>query len=524
MDSTTSLYIVLALVGIFFIFCVIFSAKTWKILHLLMSVFVLFGAVGFLVLTTATLKTHNSWRTIYNDTQAQLEDVHHENALMQDGIYRLASGEVERTENSIQERTLDLRRQMLDRGRVWRNCVPGNFDGNSVVVSTAQWGDGGCTGSLGAAGAELEPVADGEGEARAHGIEPQDIVYAFVETPIGQFKPDHLNSLLAGSPTNMAGLAGKRDLCTVPTVFLGEFAVSAVAETSVTLSPTRPLTQDQDQDAKAQGRTWVLYDVMPIDLHEVFLGLNEEQLKFLFAEDAVSEYARDGKPGDRRNDPPERLWVEVKFKQDYSDIEVDAGGEFPLFPLTDFDPLGRALPAWLRHSLAVDEPGKVEFTIGDSARFDPETAKDLIDRGICEEVKQVYVRELRDYVYLFAEMKRLFAVLDDKAGVLRRDIATLSEGGDAAITLAKQFVTYRQQEVAELKEDLQQFTYERDELGKYRDQVEKQRKDARESIKKLYRANNYLATQLVAIHNKLEKQIRQRTQEAIDASQASSAP
>ena len=66
---------------------------------------------------------------------------------------------------------------------------------------------------------------------------------------------------------------------------------------------------------------------------------------------------------------------------------MDATDEAPLLPSNDFDPQGRAVPAWLRQGGEGDEKGRVSFETGDEALLDSQTAQQLIAGDICDEIE-----------------------------------------------------------------------------------------------------------------------------------------
>ena len=63
MDNATLMYIVIGLLFIFFVVLLVFSAKSWRVLHLI-TAFLVFIAAGFLMyFTAATLRTHQELAT-----------------------------------------------------------------------------------------------------------------------------------------------------------------------------------------------------------------------------------------------------------------------------------------------------------------------------------------------------------------------------------------------------------------------------------------------------------------------------
>ena len=551
MDTATTLYIVLGLLVVFYIVCTIFGAKTWQIAHVLLTFAVFAGSIVFVMFAAATLKTHQQWRSLYHEKSSKLDEVTQQNAVLENGVCLTQSGEL-KVGDSVRGLRLELGRELLDRGRVWRNCIPASIDDDAITLNLSQWGDETCVHVPGDdEDAALEPIpieepvveADGaaaegepaEGEAadgqpaeaggdprpggKAHGIVAKTVLYGFTESPLAVLNDEQRGALVAGSTLN---IAGRETFCKVPWKYLGQFQVTSVTPTSVTLSPMLPLTTGQVATARAGKSSWVLYELCPVDSHQIFADLDETQLKTLFAartmavqgedyERLVGEYVRDGKTGDKRTDPPDRLWAKVKFKQNHT-IDVDAVGKPPPFSLRSFDSLGRALPARLRHGGEGDDVGKVEFAIGDTALLDSESAKELIALKICGKVEgMVYVRELRDYDYLFQRMYSRRVELSDAAEVIQRDTATIQGSLAKATDVVDRHSTVEQKR---LTEDLERFRYERDAVAKYREAVEKQYDDVRTSLSNLYRTNSYLAAQLAELQRGMTDEINRRTEQA----------
>ena len=98
-------------------------------LYIVLGVLVL--AVTFVFLAAATLRTQDAWRTLYNKKKAELADVRQEIRLLKSGEAISSMGEIERSDSSIRATRAELEREMLDRGRVWRNCIRTEFNEDS---------------------------------------------------------------------------------------------------------------------------------------------------------------------------------------------------------------------------------------------------------------------------------------------------------------------------------------------------------------------------------------------------------
>src|SRR5690606_19313084 len=195
----------------------------------------------------------------------------------------------EDTTASIRSVRAEISRVLVDRGRVWRNCIPGNFDGQTVTVTTSP----------------ADPA--GAAAPKPNNIAPKTVLYAFKEIP-------NAENIL------------------VPSVYVGEFQVTAATDTTVTLSPNLPLDSEQLQQARTNDASWALYEIMPVDGHEFFAGMSEEQLRALIPNpgyripeaeynEMIQSYARTGGPA-TDDDSPDHKWARVRFKQKKS-VDVD---------------------------------------------------------------------------------------------------------------------------------------------------------------------------------------------------------
>ena len=86
--------------------------------------------------------------------------------------------------------------------------------------------------------------------------------------------------------------------------YLGEFSTAPVAGAlQATLQPVLPLDQFERQRLAASRVPWIIYDTMPMDEHDIFAGMTDQQLKQLLPKQSVNDYLRDGKPATADDDP-----------------------------------------------------------------------------------------------------------------------------------------------------------------------------------------------------------------------------
>ncbi len=207
------------------------------------------ATIPFVIFAAQALKTHAYWRTAYNAHVERISAISAQNDELIEGTD---------SETGVRRLTLELHKLMLDRGRIWRNCVKQQVDPptGAMRVKTAL--------------------------PKPNGISTQTVLYAFDETPVQQ----------GGS-------------------YLGQFQVREVAEDLLTLVPARKFSPEQIQRIQTSRGTISLYDILPYDNHEAFAGLTDEEIKVLLARarpDTIREYLKHGKPADA--DDPQNAEIE----------------------------------------------------------------------------------------------------------------------------------------------------------------------------------------------------------------------
>ncbi len=464
------------LLVIFHIFLLVMCWKTWRIAHILFSFCVFGAAVTFIIFAALVLKTHASWRSLYvkYDKAVAKADADKERMLFGD------PAAVEQKEDSIRTLQAQLTNVVLHRGRIWRGCTLKELvDASTLRVITPP----------------TNPAPTDK--PQANGITPKLILYVFteVETPAG----------------------GK-----TPGTYLGEFEAKDPTDSEVSLSPTLPLDPDQVAKIKAGGPTWVLYELVPLDSHEVFavwdpkenllVGMEKDELKkyipnqFGWSEekydkflDTFHRFNREAVP----TDPPENVWVQVKFLKEH-EIQVDSDAEQP--PLSSdsgyFDASGRAVVSPLRRG----KEGKVKFVAGNTGIFDQDTANKLISDGICEKVKQVYRRPLHDYQHFFRELFHRHVELDDA-------IARAKRGATEMVTLAakaKEQQVYHETEKVKLQLELAAFRKEQADVTSYYKRLDAEWAAFKQRLSKLYGENLQYADELTRLQIQSAAQINRR--------------
>jgi hypothetical protein len=257
--------------------------------------------------SAAVLKVQKSWRSEIDKFQKAVDRQQAENY---DRIHGDRKARVERYEvgkllegkEGIKQREVALENLKLGRGRFWYALSDANLinaAGSTMKVKLVD-----------------ESRADIKGQ---HGIKDKAFLYLF------QIKHD------IADQTNIAGNR-----------YLGEFVVEGLqldangvpTDNLLPLKPSHPLTQAQWDDLARGNDNWILYEYMPVDDHDVFSDLTEDEIRAILPNDVENEYVYDDKePTDAvLNDPKLKLFV----------IEdPDTGAKKFLRPLRDYQQIFR---------------------------------------------------------------------------------------------------------------------------------------------------------------------------------------
>jgi len=486
MDNPLVLQIVGGLAAVFFIFLLVMCWKTWRFMHVFFSFLVFAGAIVFLWLASLTLKTQNAWRTPYEAFVKEVEAAETERQKYINGELT----EVEQADPSIRGLRAELDRSLVERGRVWRECTPMLPPSNNSLASfTVQ--------------VRTVPASLPQGTTPSpNGIMAKTVLYAFAE-------------------------ADNADGWRVPSTYLGEFSVTNATPNDVVLKAMLELQPDQAQAITQGGTTWALYEIMPLDGHEIFaemdeterrmLGLDSEELQRYVRNPGLSQdkydaiieqYHRFNREA-TEDDPPENTWVLVKFKEAHtfqvdSDVDpeslLDAAGRY-------FDSSGRAVETRVRRG----EEGTVEFEVGDTAVFDLETAEnELIGAGICEKVKFVYRRDLHDYARFFRQARHRHEDLDESIASAQREYDIYV----ALKTEVEADIAVYNDEKGKLLTDLAGFTRELKDATIYAQAIDARWRQSLKDLSALYQANNKLAAELTSLQRQMAIEINRRAKEA----------
>lgn len=208
------------------------------------------------------LKTEEAWQKAVQSYDKPLEDVEKKLQLAVDGDTSATPPQL-----GLRDLGVKLHDFMVDRGRVWKNCVPQKVDA--------------ATGQSQVAVEFPDP----------HRIQDKSIIYIFEEGDAGHY--------------------------------LGEFKVDGVAEKQITLSPTMKLSPRQLKQIAGTRAAWLLYERMPVDRHDVFAGLNQQQLAAMMPgvpADVLDQYVRNGQ--DAKPDEAEDRVMNGKYERQLRDYNV----------------------------------------------------------------------------------------------------------------------------------------------------------------------------------------------------------
>jgi hypothetical protein len=489
------------LIGIFlillFLVTVVLSIKTWKAVHIVVVFFTFVAGVFFVICAAMSMKTHVAWRELQAKTESSLKAEQTTGEVLAYGDPE----QVKSAEPSVFEIQQRLNRMLIDRGRAWRRCVPGDLAANSVTVSTV-------------------PADTPEDQVKPNGIAANSVVYVFREAPVSIPEGEIL----------------------VPGSFIGEFQVTNADDRTVTLQPTMPLDGQQQQLVANRPASWALYEMMPLDNHRVFSDediidqplddtekpifgeMNGPMLRNVFSlilgaapedpliTELVTDYIRDGSVADEQvvNTEPENIWVKLEFQKPHTE-RVDSNNLDSGLSGNYFDPDGYAEITRLRRG------SEAEFKINDIGVFpySHEVDKQLVDRLVADGIATIvgrpyYVRNLRDYEEAFHDIQDKFIKRNEDIRRTQRDIAALQKSIQNVAAQSE----YRQGEKAKLEQDQGKILIDKEKVTELVASLDAQKTSLLDELSQLNRTNLALSQELTRINDVLTKEINRRTAEA----------
>lgn len=479
MDLSLPLQILGVIVALFFIATLVLGAKTWKWFHIMFAFLVFCAAGTFVAYAAMSLKTRSEWEKVVKKLETDVERANKEWEILQEGNPEQPDASKLEYLRGLNE---ELAKLYMHRGRVWRGCrlTEINAADAQLKFSTQPPPPAGVDGAAAAAA----------GESAANRIEEKAVLYLFKDLVVDNVhKP------------------GEQRV--VPGVFVGEVTAVRVSDADITVSPTLPLDRQQASNLVADGNTWTIYEMMPVDSHEAMRGFSEAQILAVMPnnlgldaptyQELVNRFARDGQPP-LETDPPQNRWVRVRFLSKQS-VVVDSPTTQIERESKYFDEQGQAL-------LTVLRSGKpVEFDKGSEAILHQQKADELISAGACEKVADLYFRPLQDFPHHFHEIYTRVAYLDDRIKEVQRQTAVLLEAKEK---VAKQ-IEYRTREKAQLEQDLANFKEEQSRIAAYRERLEATVAAKTKQLSEVRKHSMELVAQLTELQIKMAEEIDRRT-------------
>jgi len=508
----------LVVLGLLFVLGIVFAIlgrSTWRWPDILAGILVLIAALSFVFLLSLSLKTRREWvKTVAKERS--------DNDRLKAQNRRLLWGEDNEGalsgDDNLTSISTKLSRVLLDRGRVWRDTVPSVGPNDTFNITI--------------------PGADA---ANPHQITPRFILYLFRENDV----------TVEGIPLN------------VPTNYIGEFEVVAVAENSVQVRPIlyspglRAVLEAQganftqvfsDYYVKQgdKGFEWSLYETLPIDDHLIFSIPDSEpdlaavgEPAFGKPEDkAVNEivelvtnkdiyspreitpemkqamknmYLHDGERADPEKDAAQQIYTKVRLSKEYVDkVDTDVGAA-GTGNLQFFDSQGRTVADFLRTE---EEPGKTkgEITLPkDSVILVPQAQATIMIRdGVGAPVENVYLRPLNDYsTAIRSSYERL---LDSrlKQRSTQRNLDLLTTANQALGRMLQQ----KQDERLKLEADVKKMTYEHQQMQGLEAQVDAQLAALKTNIRETLARCLSLEQQIENAQRYISENVERAVQEA----------
>ena len=198
---------VIVLVGLVIGYIVLayFAARTWHVWHVVLMSGIFFSSILFAYLAAANLKTQIKFRHAYAKA---LSDVEREEQRME----LLVNGDPRGGDDappSMMALEGDVKRALLDRGRVWRNIVLSGRDEvdgqKTVTLNTSQWGNPAANLSS-SEDEEDEPIDDGSEDSAPAGTNPIGlnegaVVFAYRSTSVRALAPEVQTALFGSEST-----------------------------------------------------------------------------------------------------------------------------------------------------------------------------------------------------------------------------------------------------------------------------------------------------------------------------------
>jgi len=241
-----------------FVFLTVMCTKTWRWFHVTMIFFVFIASNFLVTIAAVSLRTHSSWRRDHDKKSQTLQQLKSDYQAMSQGdrSKEVVKESIDRRADDIPQNMFDVRskltRVMMDRGRVWRGAsvqsVGNNADWQKVEIKLA--------------------TVENPNQIQGAGT----VLYAFKETlaPDEDVVADEVDEMAMEDDPEAVPVAPPAPV-KVPVVYMGEFRVVNAGAGDVTLGWTYAPSRVQRMHMNfADKTTWVLYEKMPVDGHQLF--------------------------------------------------------------------------------------------------------------------------------------------------------------------------------------------------------------------------------------------------------------
>jgi hypothetical protein len=430
---------------IVFIYIIVMTARNWGVLHTILLCTLFIECWVFMVFSAGV----QSLRVKYTrDAKVAMEQAEREaerTKVLQYGTF--SEGKLE----AVVPVKGMLRRLTADRGRVWRQLSMLQSNNGEYLLQMASLDSGVADASDLIEGGAAAPAAPATSESLPANL----VVYAFAE-----------ELTETGIPK--------------PIFYLGEFVVTQSQAGQVSLKPTLPLLDSQNQRiASGNAASWMLYELLPIDSHEAFVEegsepsneaafgrMDPEVIQGLFTgisdgmrEKVIDAYVRDGLRA-TPNDEPKSIWLQLKILAS-SDIDVDSTEEANATVGGYFDSIGRSVDTRLQREgkkpVTMSEEMNRELIIFKEDNVtDRPLIKQLLDGNKAEILQRLYVRPLNDYEEAFNRLFVRSHELGERITLVQRESAEISKANQ----LGTEMIGFRQVENQKLAFDLENYQKE----------------------------------------------------------------
>ena len=241
-----------------FVFLTVMCTKTWRWFHVTMIFFVFIASNFLVTIAAVSLRTHSSWQRDHDKKSKTLQQLKSDYQAMSQGnrSEQVVKDPIDQRADDIPQNMFDVRskltRVMMDRGRVWRGAsvqgVSKDADWQKVEIKLA--------------------TVENPNQIQGAGT----VLYAFKEAlaPNEVAVPDEVDEMAMEDDPEAVPVAPPAPV-KVPVVYMGEFRVVNAGAGDVTLGWTYAPSRVQRMHMSfADKTTWVLYEKMPVDGHQLF--------------------------------------------------------------------------------------------------------------------------------------------------------------------------------------------------------------------------------------------------------------